>query len=94
MLKASKHETHPKIRTLSVLTDDEVDRAQVEAQWWVKPSATNNTFFLLSRILYARFLKRRFGGGYTEVAPPDPISNSAVKYLKADDSTSFDGVLK
>ena len=26
------------------------------------------------------------GGNYTDVVPPDPISNSEVKYIKADGS--------
>lgn len=34
--------------------------------------------------------KRRLGGGYTEVVPPVPISNTEVKYLKADDSVSVE----
>ncbi len=25
-------------------------------------------------------------GGYTDIVPPDPIPNSEVKYVKADDS--------
>lgn len=31
-------------------------------------------------------MKRRFSGGYTGIVPPVPISNTEVKYTKADDS--------
>ena len=40
-------------------------------------------------ILFLKFRRSEIkfsGGDYTRVVPPDPISNSEVKYSKADDS--------
>ena len=42
-------------------------------------------FWLVINDCLLLFFKHRYGG-YTGVVPPDPISNSEVKYSKADDT--------
>ena len=42
--------------------------------------------FLMSNLSFTKLLSLTSFGGYSECDPPDPIPNSAVKPLSADDS--------
>ncbi len=49
-------------------------------------------FFEMDTVFKHSLCKKKikvFGGDYTEVVPPVPISNTEVKYLKANDSRFF-----
>jgi hypothetical protein len=84
---------------LRAVEDHHVDRPGVEAQQCVKLTGTNSSIDLITLIIRARQGRRRndqfllcFAGlvvlaGSLE---PDPIPNSAVKLLSADDTSSQD----
>ena len=86
------------------MEDDHVDRPGVEAQQCVKLTGTNSSIGLITLIVRAhptgwptmrddQFLRysalRRPGGNCGE-PEPDPIPNSAVKLLRANDTSSQD----
>jgi hypothetical protein len=79
--------------------DHHVDRPGVEAQQCVKLTGTNSSIDLIILIIRARRGRRRndqfllcFAGlvVLARSLEPDPIPNSAVKLLSADDTSSQD----
>ena len=85
------------------MEDHHVDRPGVEAQQCVKLTGTNSSIGLIALIFDARLREQRVvekrptsfhssvlrrPGGYCEEPEPDPIPNSAVKLLRADDTPS------
>ena len=88
------------------MEDHHVDRPGVEAQQCVKLTGTNSSIGLIVLIFAARVLRKeqtrsterpaysssvlRRPGGYCEEPEPDPIPNSAVKLLRANDTSSQD----
>ncbi len=43
-------------------------------------------------MMFVNDIKTSFPGDHSNVAPPDPISNSEVKHVRADDSVEFSHV--
>jgi hypothetical protein len=88
------------------VVDHHVDRPGVEAQQCVKLTGTNSSIDLITLIIRARLGRRRdvrvpgqndqlllcFAGlvVLARSLEPDPIPNSAVKLLSADDTSSQD----